>query len=167
MKIRSQVLYCRLLYCAANLVDLSRVYIHRMPSEKVPNPVESRFRYNAVLKRSFCLLEPCASNNISFNGRHLGNLKVHLQRLHQLEHGKVDEEQAAINIQKRSTTPPQKKKRKINSSIPVFLDAEEVIEACVTIVTENGSPFKALDDRVSNDTGPSTHWIRWEVENWR
>lgn len=77
----------------------------------------------------------------------MGNLKVHLQRLHQLEHGKVEEEQVAINIQKRSTTPPQKKKRRIDSSIPVFLDAEAVIEACVTIVTENGRPFKALDDK--------------------
>ncbi len=130
---------CKLYICVSEYLAMAK--------EKVPNPVESRFGYDDVKKRSLCLLLPCSTNEVSFNGRHLGNLKAHLKRLHPLEYDKVELEQQAIYLQRQSTAPPRKKKRKIDSSISVLIDALEVVEACVTLVTENGRPLKIVEDK--------------------
>lgn len=39
------------------------------------------------------------------------------------------------------------KKKKISSTISVVLDAQEVIDTCITLVTKNGQPLSLLEDK--------------------
>ncbi len=41
---------------------------------------------------------------------------------------------------------PPSKRRKMLYSIPETIDTKEVVDACMTLVTVNGRPFKLLDD---------------------
>ncbi len=116
---------------------------------KPPNPVFSRFRYDGESNMSFCKVGLCLDKIVSFKGHHGGNLTAHLRRFHQEEYEFVQQEKVAIEIgrqDERSNCPPARKKRKIGTSVEVFIDEQQVIEGCVSLVTESGRPFKALDD---------------------
>ena len=62
-----------------------------------------------------------------------------------------------LKWQKRRThRPPARKRRKLETTIEVLIDKQQVFEGCITLVTENGRSFKTLDDSGFRMIGRST-----------
>lgn len=53
----------------------------------------------------------------------------------------------ALLRQEVASSRPPRKKRKIDHSVTVKIDEKQIIDGCVSLVTESGRPFKMLDDK--------------------
>ena len=118
-----------------------------MGRERQPHPVLKLFEYDQGVNKSRCVLGLCKERNTEFKGQHVGYLTSHLERFHKEEHARLllEKEALIVSRQLEANNPPSKR-RKIENTVSVKIDAKEVIKACVTLVTENGRPFKSLDD---------------------
>ena len=77
------------------------------------------------------------------------NLTVHVKRYHKEEYDLLVKEKKSIAFlrQKAASSRPPEKKRKIYHSVTVKMDEKQIIDGCVSLVSESGRPFKILNDK--------------------
>ena len=116
---------------------------------KEPDPVLKYFRFDKTVNQSKCLLGSCAFKDVTFKGCHVGNLTVHVKRFHKEEYGLLEEEKKSILLlrQEAASARPPRKKRKIIHSVAVKINEKQIVDACLSLVTESGRPLKLLDDK--------------------
>ena len=116
---------------------------------KEPDSVLKYFRFDQTVNQSKCLLGSCANKDVTFKGCHVGNLTVHVKRFHKEEYGLLEEEKKSILLlrQEAASARPPRKKRKIIHSVAVKIHEKQIVDACVSLVTESGRPLNLLDDK--------------------
>lgn len=119
-------------------IQIASEFLDMVRANGEDNPVYKKFNYNKDQDRSYCLDEGCKYSKEGFSGRHAGNMKKHLKRHHREVYDSVEEEANALNRVRKAEADraPPKKKRKVDGTIVVKIDKTEVIDACVTLVTE-------------------------------
>jgi len=121
------------------------------------NPVYSYFSNNIDKNRAQCLVEGCGEFLVGF---HAGNMERHIKSQHPIEHTKL------IELKSNVQNEPVVKKLRMSSGIAksshliqtnlnnmlvkkkisIEMTKQNVIDACVELVTINGRPFTLIED---------------------
>lgn len=107
--------------------------------EILQHPTQRFFDYNDETKLSVCKINRC-----KIKGNHTGNLSRHIERRHKNEFLKLKPE---IELFQTKTNKIRKQKKNCNDvRVNVRLSRNEIIKACVELVTINGRPWKLVKD---------------------
>jgi len=104
------------------------------------NPSRQFFEINESTGTSACLIAHCGK---VLPNTHAGNLESHVEKHHKIEY--------AILVKEKEEIKSNKRKKKEESGRPVkkihvSIDKQLLMDACVELVTNNGRPFKLMED---------------------
>lgn len=104
------------------------------------HPVHAFFSYNHSDGKSTCVLSGCLTEKII--GRHTGNSTRHIKRQHKDAFPLLEKNIEEFYSEKKS----KRVKKKNGECVNVLMNHNDIVKACVELVTVNGRPLRMLED---------------------